>query len=176
MWVFRERTPPLKLGFQKCLIDYYREDSPTCCGCKRRESGHLTLKRGRNTKIHLAVDSFGLPVRFHITDGITSDCTQAIRLIKGIPAQYLLADRCYDSNEIVEHAKQNGMEEVIPPKKNRTEQREYDEYIYKLRPLVENAFLKLKSWRAIATRYAKNTASFLSTVQIACIRWWLKIS
>lgn len=31
----------------------------------------------------------------------------------------------------------------------------------KLRHLVENAFLHLKRWRGIATRYAKNSASFL---------------
>ncbi len=30
----------------------------------------------------------------------------------------------------------------------------------KLRRLVENAFLALKQWRGIATRYAKNSASF----------------
>ena len=31
-----------------------------------------------------------------------------------------------------------GMEPVIPPKKNRKEQRDYDKYLYKLRHLVEN--------------------------------------
>ena len=45
------------------------------------------------------------------------------------------------------------MTPVIPPKKNRKELREYDEYLYKLRHLVENAFL-LKRWRGIA--YASN--------------------
>ena len=49
------------------------------------------------------------------------------------------------------------------------EQREYDEYLYKMRHLVENAFLYLKQWRGIATRYAKNTKSFLAAVQIRCI-------
>ncbi len=33
-----------------------------------------------------------------------------------------------------------------------------------MRHLVENAFLHLKRWRGIATRYAKNTASFLAAV------------
>jgi len=62
---------------------------------------------------------------------------------------------------------------VIPPKRNRIEQREYDEYLYKLRHLVENAFLMLKRWRGIATRYAKNTTSFIAAVQIRCIALWL---
>jgi len=43
---------------------------------------------------------------------------------------------------------------VIPPKKNRKHLRDYDKYLYKLRHLVENAFLLLKRLRGIATRYA----------------------
>jgi transposase len=34
---------------------------------------------------------------------------------------------------------------------------------------VENAFMHLKRWRGIATRYAKNLASFRAAVQIRCI-------
>ena len=58
------------------------------------------------------------------------------------------------------------MNAVIPPRKSRKVQREYDKDIYKLRHLVENAFLHLKRWRGIATRYAKNTASFLAATHI----------
>ena len=46
------------------------------------------------------------------------------------------------------------MNPVIPPKKNRKMQREYDKHLYKTRHLVENAFLHLKRWRGIAARYA----------------------
>jgi transposase len=67
------------------------------------------------------------------------------------------------------------MDVVIPPEKNRKEQREYDEYLYKLCHLVENAFLMLKRWRGIAARYAKNTASFLAAVHIRCIAIWVNI-
>ena len=96
-------------------------------------------------------------------------------MIQGIDAAALLADRGYDVNALIEMAKAAGMEVVIPPKKNRREQREYDKYLYKLRHLVENAFLMLKRWRGIATRYAKNTASFLAAVQIRCIAIWASI-
>lgn len=68
------------------------------------------------------------------------------------------------------------MQAVIPPRKNRKEQREYDKHLYKQRHLVENAFLVLKQWRGIATRYAKNLSSFLAAVQIRCLALWLKIS
>jgi len=115
------------------------------------------------------VDAHGMPVRILVTQGTTADCTQAGRLIEGIDADHLLADRGYDSNAIVEQAEKQGMEAVIPPKKNRKIQRPYDKELYKLRHLVENAFLHLKRWRGIATRYAKNTSSFLAVVQIRCI-------
>ena len=117
-----------------------------------------------------------MPVRILITNGTTADCTQAGRLIEGISAEYLLADKGYDSEHIIQQAKRQGMEATIPPRKNRKQQRGYDEDLYNWRCLVENAFLHLKRWRGIATRYAKNTASFLSAVQIRCIILWANIS
>lgn len=126
--------------------------------------------------MHLAVDAHGMPVRAIITEGTTADCTQACHLIKDITAEQLLADKAYDSDNIIEQAIQQGMGVVIPPRKNRKALRKYDEELYKLRHLVENAFLHLKRWRGIATRYAKNTASFLAAVHIRCIALWAEIS
>ncbi len=118
-----------------------------------------------------------MPVRIIITSGTTADCSQAETLIKGLDAEHLLADRGYDSNAIVEKAEQQGMQVQIPSRKNRKATREYDRELYRLRHLVENAFLHLKRWRGIATRYAKkNSASFLAAVQIRCLVLWLKIS
>jgi transposase len=91
-------------------------------------------------------------------------------------AAHLLADKGYDSDAIVTQAQAQGMRPVIPPRKNRIVQREYDKHLYRLRHLVENAFLHLKRWRGIATRYAKNLASFLAAVQIRCIALWSEIS
>ena len=114
-----------------------------------------------------------MPVRFFVA--AAADCTIATRLIEGFESEYLLADRGYDMDAIIEASNSSGMIPVIPPKKNRKQQREYDAYLYKLRHLVENAFLHLKRWRGIATRYAKNTSSFVAAVQIRCIVLWLII-
>jgi transposase len=97
-------------------------------------------------------------------------------LIDGLPADFLIADKGYDSQAVLEMARARGMEPVIPPRKNRKDLREYDKHLYKMRHLVENAFLRLKEWRGIATRYAKNARSFLAAVQIRCLIWWLNIS
>jgi len=123
----------------------------------------------------LAVDAHGMPVRVLVTQGTRADCTQAGQLIEGITAENLLADRGYDSNAIVKQAKEQGIIAVIPPKKNRKTQRAYDKDLYKLRHMVENAFLHLKRWRGIATRYAKNSASFLAAVHIRCIALWANL-
>jgi transposase len=124
----------------------------------------------------LAVDAHGMPVRVIITTGPRADCKEASQLIDGINAGYLLADKGYDSNSIVEQAESFGMIAVIPPRQHRKEKRAYDQELYKLHHLVENAFLHLKRWRGIATRYAKNSASFLAAVQIRCIALWAEIS
>jgi transposase len=67
------------------------------------------------------------------------------------------------------------MSVVIPPKKNRVEARDYDEYLYKIRHLVENAFLKLKRLCGVATCYAKTASAFRGAVVIASILQWLRL-
>jgi transposase len=110
-----------------------------------------------------------MPIRIFVTAGTVADCKQAGKLIEGIDAEVLIGDKGYDSNEVVELAKSLGMQVVIPPRRHRKVQREYDKHLYRLRHLIENTFEQLKQWRGIATRYAKNTASFLAAIYIRCI-------
>ena len=116
-----------------------------------------------------------MPVRLLLTKGTTADCSQAMPLIDGIEAEHLLADRGYDSDEIVEAASSRGVNPVIPPRSNRKKPRDYDRELYKLRHLVENAFLHLKQWRGVATRYAKESASFLAICQIRALVLWTRL-
>ena|ERR1043166_2406423 len=117
-----------------------------------------------------------MPVRIVVTEATRADCTEAGALIEGIRAEHLIADKGYDSDAIVAQARQQGMTPVIPPRKNRKQLRAYDAHLYRHRHLVENAFLKIKQWRGIATRYAKRLASFVAAVQIRCLTLWLAIS
>ena len=59
-------------------------------------------QKGLNTKIHLAVDALGMPVKLTVTSGTVADSSQANKPIADINAQYLLADRGYDTNKVVE--------------------------------------------------------------------------
>lgn len=121
------------------------------------------------------MDSHGNPVKFIITSGTVSDFKEAINLITGLKAEYLLADKGYDSDEIVNFASQQEMIPVIPSRRNRKQQRDYDKHLYKLRHLVENSFLKLKRFRGVATRYAKTTSAFRGAVILASIAQWIKL-
>lgn len=116
-----------------------------------------------------------MPVRMRVSAGTVSDGSQALELIEGIEAEYLLADKGYDSNALVKAALERGMNPVIPPRRNRKEQREYDSYLYGLRHLVENGFCQFKEWRGIAMRYAKKASSYLANCQIRAIAIWAKV-
>ena len=72
-----------------------------------------------------------MPVRLAVTEGTFADCSQALPLIEGIAAECLLADKAYDTNEIIATVRELGMDPVIPPKSNRREKRDYDRALYK---------------------------------------------
>ncbi|WP_425361858.1 hypothetical protein [Candidatus Tisiphia endosymbiont of Mystacides longicornis] len=65
---------------------------------------------------------------------------------------------------------------IIPSKRNRKIQREIDKYLYKLRHIIENTFQKFKEWRGIATRYAKNTKSYMAGLCLRALLMWAQIS
>ena len=121
----------------------------------------------------MAVDT--MPVRFFATDATVKDCSVAETLIAELKAESLPATRSYDTDAIIQYAFQAGMTPAIPPKKKSKVLCNYDKHIYKLLPLVENAFLHIKKWHGIATCYSKNATSFVAAVQIRYIALWLEI-
>jgi len=76
---------------------------------------------GNTTKIHMAVDGFGLPIEFEITGGEVHDCKIAPELIDKLPASdYLIADKGYDSEELREIIRNKSSIPIIPRKSNST--------------------------------------------------------
>ncbi len=126
-----------------------------------------------STKIHAAVDALGNPVRLLLTAGQASEYGQANALIEGFDADYVLADKGYDSDEFVEVVEKTGAVAVIPARRNRKEQREYDRELYKERNLVERLFQKLKQFRRIATRYEKLKRNYQSMLYLVSSMIWL---
>jgi predicted kinase len=94
-------------------------------------------------------------------------------LLKDIDAQTAIADREYDAQQrVVEPLLKSGKTVVIPSICTRKVQRDYDKHLYKARHLVENFFARLKQYRAIATRYDKTAAAFLSAIHLAASVIW----
>ena len=127
-----------------------------------------------STKIHASVDSHGNPVRFILTGGQESEYMQADNLITGFSPDYVIADRGYDSNAFVSSIIQAGAVVVIPPRSNRIEQRFYDKHLYKERNLVERLFLKMKTFRRIATRYERLAVNYEAMIALVATLIWLK--
>ena len=132
---------------------------------------------GNTTKIHLAVDSGGLPIEFTVTGGEVHDSKEAPELIAKLPdSDYKIADKGYDSEPLRKQIIKQGSTPIIPRKKNSTVGNEdIDWCLYKYRHLVENAFARLKHFRAIATRYDKLKRNFVSSVALACAFIWLPL-
>ncbi len=128
---------------------------------------------GLSTKIHAAVDSLGNPIRLILTAGQDSEYGQSLALIEGFSADYVLADKGYDSNEFVTAVEETKAKPVIPPKKNRLEQRSYDKELYKERNLVERLFQKMKHFRRIATRYERLRRNYQAMLSLVASVIWL---
>jgi transposase len=124
---------------------------------------------GFSTKIHVACDGLGKPVKIILTPGQNHDVTQGPALIANSEAKKKIADKAYDSDRFIEEIESTGAEAVIPPRNNRNEERSYDKEAYKERNVVERFINAIKQCRRVATRYEKTARNFLGIVQLASI-------
>ena len=126
------------------------------------------------TKILALTDGLGNLADFRLLPGQAHDLKGVPELIEGLDAEHLLADRAFDADWLREALRQEGITDVIPPRKNRKQPASYDQEVYKWRHLVENFFQKIKDFRGIATRYCKTDKSFQAFISIAATILWLK--
>jgi transposase len=119
------------------------------------------------------VDALGNPLRWILTGGEVADITQAGTLIEGLGPDTVIGDKGYDADAFISLIHAAGAAAVIPPRRNRTEQRHYDRHQYKDRNLVERFFNRLKQFRRIATRYEKLARNFTSMLNLVCAYIWL---
>lgn len=137
---------------------------------KNNENNDEGLGRSRgglSSKIHCVTDGLGNPVDFILTGGEVHDSMCADALLDGKTADFVLADKAYDSDKILDKIAQMEAVAVIPPRFNRKEQRDYDKHYYKDRNLIERFFCRLKHFRGIATRYCKRGQYFLEAIKLA---------
>jgi transposase len=85
----------------------------------------------------------------------------------------VIADKGYDSAEIVAKVEGLGAVAVIPPRRHRLQPRPYDRELYKQRNHIERCFNKLKHFRRFSTRYCRTLEAFRSTTALACA--WIRL-
>ena len=109
-----------------------------------------------------------------LTGGQVNDVTQATLLLAEIEPAAVLADKAYDSDEVLDCIHDKGAKAVIPPKANRKVQRQFDRHQYRNRNLIERFFARLKQFRRVATRYDKLASRFESFVVLVAAVLWMK--
>lgn len=131
------------------------------------------MRGGLTTKLHVAVDALGNPLRVIVSAGQIADIDCAAALIENLPGQAVVADKGYDADHFVARIETAGAEVVISPRSNRLAPREFDHHLYRARNFIERFFCRIKQFRRIARRYDKLAKSFLSFIHLACAFVWL---
>lgn len=129
---------------------------------------------GFSTKVHIAVDALGNPLRLLLTAGQRHDSPQASALIEGFEPRALIADKGYDSGPLIEAVTAKGIKAVIPPKRNRLAQRDYDEHLYRERHLIECFINKIKHYRRVSSRFEKLSKNYLGFLSFVSALVWLR--
>jgi transposase len=109
-----------------------------------------------------------------VTAAQEPDIAQAEALLADHTPEVVIADKGYDKKALVDQIESRGAQAVIPTQKNRKEQRDVDEHLYRERNVCERFWSKAKQYRRVATRYEKKAANFLAFAWVAALMVMLK--
>jgi len=149
-----------------------------------------------SSKVHLSADRRCRTLSFVLTPGQSADSPQfqavleriAVRGPVGRPRtrpDAVAADKAYSSKGNRAHLRKKGVKSVIPIKTDQAAHRKrrgsrggreyaFDPALYRDRNTVERCINKLKSWRAIATRYDKTPESYSAGLHLRGAVIWLR--
>jgi len=120
-----------------------------------RSRGDLT------TKLHVAVDALGDPLRVILSVGQIAGIKQAAALIKDQPSRFIVAGKGYGSHAFVQTISARGAQAVIPPRSNCLNPRTFDRHLYQDRNLIKHFFAHA-SPRASTSLPSLSCPSFIS--------------
>ncbi len=112
------------------------------------------------------VDALGNLARFVLLPGQRNDMVGVRPVIENIHFDALLGDKASDADWLRAELDERGALAVIPPRRHRKIQIDYDKDMYRWRHLIENYFAKIKEFRGIATRYDKTDTSFRANINL----------
>ncbi|WP_231871424.1 IS5 family transposase [Planctomyces sp. SH-PL62] len=137
---------------------------------------------GFGTKLHLVVDSGGVPLSAVVTAGRAHEsrslepALEAVRIKRpgrGRPRRRprrLAGDKGYSYRRIRRYLRRRGIKAVIPTRKDQRRSPTFDAEAYRRRNIVERCILWMKENRRLATRFEKLAVNFLAMVKLAMIR------
>lgn len=124
-------------------------------------------------------DRWGRALGFRLLPGQRSELKAAPSLLSAATAlglvRRVVCDRGYSSRAWREAIAEAGAEPVVPANRTHPDV-PYDRAAYRRRHRVEQAWGRLKEWRAVATRYEKTAESYLGALHVAASLDWIKAS
>ena len=156
------------------------------------EPEHHALGRSRGgfgTKLHLVVDSSGVPLAAVLSPGqrheskFVAPVLQAVRLVRpggrgGRPRtkpRLLAGDKGYSYTTVRRYLRRRGIRAVIPTRTDQRPSPRFDRTTYRRRNIVERLVGWLQENRRLATRYEKLAVNFLAMVKLAMIQRCLRL-
>ncbi len=144
-------------------------------------------KGGFGTKLHVVVDSHGIPLAATVTPGQAHESMslemtlEAVRLPKvgrgrprTRPAQ-LAGDKGYSYGRIRRYLRRRGIKPVIPTRKDQKSNPKFDKAAYKRRNVIERCMGWLKESRRVGTRHEKLAVNYLAMVNLSMIQRCLRM-
>ncbi|MEU9106068.1 IS5 family transposase [Streptomyces xanthophaeus] len=177
--------------------------APRVPGRRRRPARHRSdeglgrSRGGLNCKIHLASEGGRRPLAFVITPGQWGDAPQFIPVLEQVKVprpgggrprtrpDHVGGDKAYSSRRNRLYLRRRQIKHTIPEPRDQRANRQrrgskggrptgFDTSVYRRRNEVERTINRLKTFRAVATRYDKRVYVFHGTVTVAAIRLWLR--
>jgi transposase len=85
-----------------------------------------------------------------------------------------MADQGDDAEAWLAAVTAAGVHVVIPPRSNRTQQREYDQYLYRERHVIECFIKKCTHYRHVFSRFEQLSKHFLGFLSVVSALIWLR--
>ena len=107
------------------------------------------------------------------TPGQDHDITQASNLLADHSPRHVIADKGYDSNDLLTEIRSRDSIPVIPARAGRTVTRRLLRGLYRQRNVIERFVNRIKHYRRVATRYDKTARNFLAFAQFVSALIWI---
>lgn len=141
-------------------------------------------KRGKGTKWMVLVDGQGTPLGAYLDSASPAEVTLLEKTLATVAAgrpgkagrprkrpDRVIADRAFDSNPLRKRLKRQGIEPIIPARRNHRRATDQDGRKlrrYRHRWIVERTFAWIGSFRRLVVRYERLFATYAGFFHLAC--------